>query len=270
MCNAGASHVVFAATLIALGILGMVKSDFAPIWQPVPDGVPARAALVYLCALVLLVCGAGLLWRRAAAVASRVLFVSLMAWLLLLRVPHIVLSPTLDVTYAAAETAVMVSTAWVLYIRFAGEHDRRRFGFATGDQALRVARALYSPALILFGAAHFLYLEQTAPLVPAWLPWHVGWAYFTGAAFIAAGVGVLTGVLARPAAALAALQIGLFTLLVWVPIVVHGANAFQWHEFITSWTLTAGAWGIADSYSGTPWLTAGLRLRHDTETMERA
>src|SRR4051812_9325845 len=141
-------HAAFAATMIGLGIQGLVERDFAPIWLPVPMGLPARAVLIWLCALITLATGIGLLWRRTAAGAARLLLAYLLLWLLLLRVPHIFISPTVDVWYSSCQTSVVVAAAWVLYTWFAPDRDRQRFAFATGDKGVRIARVLYGVALI--------------------------------------------------------------------------------------------------------------------------
>lgn len=250
---ASAGHAAFAAMMIALGILGLIKGDFTVVWQPVPKGVPAREVLVYLCAVVSLASGIGLLWRRTAAIAAGGLLALLVLWLLVWRVRALFLATLVEGTWSFGETLVMIAAAWVLFAWFAKDWDR--LWFLTDEKAVRIARVLYGLGLIPFGYAHFAFVKLTADLVPGWLPWHLGWAYFTGVTFIVAGVAVIIGVFARLAAALSALQMGLFLLLVWVPIIARGSlSTFQWGEVVSNLALIAAAWVVTDSYRGTPWL----------------
>src|SRR5689334_21859920 len=250
-----AGQVAFAAAMIGLGVIGFVTRDFTQIWQPVPKWVPARSALAFLCAFISLGCGLGLLWRRSAPLASRVLLGALMVWLLVLRLPNLLYQkPLVLVAWTCGATAVMVAGAWVLVNWFAQDREDSRFGLFSGTNGLRIARTLYGLSLIPFGLAHFMYLDATTVLIPAWLPGHVAWAYFTGRAFIAAGVAVIVDVLAPLAAALSTLQMALFSLIVWIPRALAGnLNQFQRGEVISTFVLTAGAWMVADSYRGTPW-----------------
>src|ERR1700757_2732781 len=111
---ASAGHAVFAATMIPLGILGLIKGDFAPVWEPVPKGVPARELVAYLSAFISLASGIGLLWRRTAAPAARTLLVWLLLWVLLFRLPVIFRAPTVAVSWeGCGETVVIVAGAWV-------------------------------------------------------------------------------------------------------------------------------------------------------------
>jgi uncharacterized membrane protein len=266
---AGFGHALYAVTMITLGIMGLMKGAYAPIWSGVPKGFPAPAAVAYLCAIVSLGTGVGMLWSRVAGNASRVLLAYFVLWMLVFRVPLIVRNPTSNAAWwVCGETAAMMAGAWVLVIRFAGDRDSKGLGFVTGGNALAIARVLYAFGLIMFGVAHFTFLERTVSMVPKWLPWHLAWAYFTGGAMIAAGVAIIVRVWAPLAAVLSAWELSLFTLLVWVPYIVAGPNADQWDEFVGSCALVGAAWLVADSYRGGPESSAHPRVRTSSLTLE--
>jgi len=267
MRTTSVGQVVFAATMIGLGVLGLVTGTFPPIWSGVPASLPARHALAYLCAVVALAAGAGLLLQRTALTATRVLLGYLLIWLLLFRIPFVVRNPTSSgLWWACGATAVMIAGAWVLFARFAETRSEPRLHFATGEAGFKIARILFGLGLIPFGIAHFTFFDRTVAMVPAWLPWHTTWASLTGAAFIAAGLAIIFGVYARLATALVLLQLALFTLLVWVPTILAHPSASDWSEFIESWTLTAGAWVVADSFRGMAWLSLWSLARRNQKS----
>lgn len=252
---ASPGHAAFAATMIALGIMGLIKGDFTAIWGGVPEHLPGRAVLAYGCAVVALAGGLGLFFRRTQASAALLLLVVLALWLIVFKGQFVVRAPLQEVSYqTCGETATIVAAAWVLYAWLAGDWGQRWLGFAVGANGVRIARVLFGLALIAFGLSHFFYVEMTAPLVPGWLGWPVGWAYFTGGTYLAAGAAVLTGVLARLAATLTAVQMALFGLLIWLPRAISGElSAFQWGEAVATVVLAVSAWVVAESYRDAPW-----------------
>ena len=229
-----AARVAFAASLVILGAHALVTHGIGGVWGPVPHFVPAQAALPWLIGALVVACGLGLPWRRTTSGAARVLLAWLLLWLVLARLVEAAMAPAVEGYWSGCgETLVPAAAAWMLIAR---DDERGRI----------VARVLYGLALIPFGIAHFVYLKETASLVPAWLPAPRAWAMLTGGAYLAAAAALLAGMCARLAAALVAFQIGAFTALVWLPVLASGhADASSWSESVISLMLTAAACVIA-------------------------
>jgi len=247
------SRFAFSLTFVGVGAIGLIGSSFAPTWRPVPDGVPGRDLLAWLSSFVSLGCGAGLLLRRSAAPAALVLALFLAVWTLAFKMPFIVKAPLVEGSYQSnGENWVLIAAAWVLY----AELSKRR-NFWSGDRALWLAYGLYGLGLIAFGLSHFFYLDLTAPLVPAWLPAPVFWAYATGAIYTVCGVMLVVGLAPRLAALGAAANITLITVLVWGPMLIAGGlSVMHWQETVVSIGLMAASWVLA---SGSPPATGWLR-----------
>jgi uncharacterized membrane protein len=239
---------LFAVGMIGLGILALVYGDFAMVWQPVAPWIPGRTALAYGSGLLMLFGGIGLLVRATAAWSARILFPYLIVWLLL-KLPALLVAPQMEAVWLGlGELAVLLAGGWVLFAKLAGLREGSPLSFATGENGIRITRILFAVSLLPIGLSHIVYVKQTADLVPAWLPYRIGWAYVTGAGQIACGLGVLFSIFPGVAARSEAGMISLFTLLVWGPAILDAPTTrMPWTAFFISWAIASAAWAVAQN-----------------------
>jgi len=111
-----------------------------------------------------------------------------------------------------------------------------------------LGRIFVAVSLIVFGVQHFMYSGFVAGLVPDWMPKQLFWAYFVGVAFFAAAAGILTEMLARPAATLLGVMFFLFVLLLHIPrISLHSRNGNEWTSGFVALAMCGGAWVLASA-----------------------
>jgi uncharacterized membrane protein YphA (DoxX/SURF4 family) len=235
---------VYGLGAVALGLVGLAWGDFALQWQPVPDGVPGRTMLAYATGAALVLAGAVLTWRRMAAFGAAALTSLYAAGVILLHGPRAAAHPlALALWSGAAEQLVLVAGGLIAYVSSA------RIDAKLSARLSRFARLGFGACLLVFGAAHFYYLDFTAAMVPKWIPpGQVFWACATGAAHIAAGLAILSGVQARLAAMLVTAMFAGFSILLHVPnLLADPASHLQWVINAINLALTGAAWIVADS-----------------------
>jgi uncharacterized membrane protein YphA (DoxX/SURF4 family) len=250
----GIGQVLLGVSLAVLGALTLGVHDFAAEWLPIVKGIAWRSVLTIPSGIILLGGGLALLVPRLARPASLALAIFLLLLVLLLKVPQVARHPLVEATWEdMSETLVQLAGAWTIFSMLGRPKGGLR-NSATNFGNIRAGQVLFALALPALGLSHMIYLDQTAPLIPSWLPFHVPLAYFTGAAYIAAAAGILFGVLPRLAATLVAIMVSLFTLLVWVPKVIAApANLSDWAEICISAAITGAAWVVAESYRSRRW-----------------
>ncbi|HEY4143526.1 hypothetical protein [Pinirhizobacter sp.] len=246
------ARIAFALSLIGLGLLGLIHGDFALVWQRIPiEHLPGRTFIAYLCAIVELVTGVGLLLPRFALPAAAGAMVFTLLWAVLLKLPAVLVVPTMEATWLGlGEILVIYAGAWTLYAQLARGLPPH---FLTGERGVRSARIVLALALPMIGLSHFFYTAQTITFIPGWLPFHTALAWITGAGSIAASAGIAFGVWPALAARLEAVMLALITALVWLPAIAQSpGDRNAWTALVISCAITFGAWAVADAYRDVP------------------
>lgn len=254
---------LLALGFAGLGVLGLVYQSFDLQWQPVPKGLPPAAALIS--GALMLVLAIGTLIPSIRTPSALLLTIYWLFWALL-HIPGGIAGTNIEslrnlqasgAWLGLAETSAMTCGAWLLYAQVA----EGRFRVAALADA-RWPRLVFGVACLIFGLAHFAFADFTSTMIPAWIPSRLPLAYITGVGHFAAGLAILSGVLSRLAAALEAVMMGLFVLLVHISMVAapHGVAQLPLVLLFVAMTLTASAWAVYSSLEDRPWgLKTNLR-----------
>ena len=234
----GGGVTFLAVAAIAYGIACFLRGDFAIYWQPVPESLPLRQPLAYLSASLLILGGAGLLIARTVRAAAMILMVLFVLYdvCFVLRFVGPPVHP--QAFLGLAEQSSVVVGSWAILLRM-------RAGGSAGVTTARIAFGICS---ILFALAHFLALQATARMVPAWIPGgQVFWAIATGVGHLAVGLALIANRLAVPATRLGALMYVCFALFSWLlGAVTHPTERLRWAGVAISLCMAAALWLVGD------------------------
>lgn len=203
-------RVLLSAAMIAFGAEYAIAGHPLDGLPPLPWFTPYATTAAMAMSILLPVLGFALLARFYIRETAFLLGLTLM----LGATPHLVhLGDVLHDPLARNRFLIPIALACGAFVlcRLALQTERNHLFLA--------ARALFAFILIAFGINHFAYTGLIATQLPDWVILHLLCVRFTGACFLAAGLGMLTGYLARPAALLLAVMFTAWLLVLDVPMI---------------------------------------------------
>jgi uncharacterized membrane protein len=225
--------LVYASAAILLGVVGISFGDFAMQWQAVPKGIPAMP-WAYVSGAILIAGGALMLARRERA-GAMVLTSFFGLWVVAFHLP-----PTL--TKAIGSIGAWNAPAESAFITAGGLALLAVHATSAHRTLTLAARLLAGASAVVFGFAHFNYIDFTASMVPGWIPFKTFWAWATGAGHLLAGLALLSGIRARLAAGCEAAMMGSFVVLLHLPRVIAAPDQHvEWIMLAMSSALTGAA-----------------------------
>ncbi len=233
---------VYGLGAIGSGICALVWHDFST-WQQLKalEQLPHREILAAALGIAIVLGGFAVWWPRTVRAGAAVLTI-IYAIFALMGVPLIVGHPLVYNSFGNFFEQLSLAAGPAILWACSGSIVPRTAKWA------RIGYYSFAICLISFALEQFFYLSATASLVPKWIPpGQMFWAIATTAAFALAAIALLTGLVARLAAALTTAMLVGFGLLVWLPALLANSHTFaNWSESMETLAIAGSAWIVAD------------------------
>ena len=185
-------RLLFGIAILAYG----VENFFCAHLGLTVRGVPwfsTNPLVAYPTGVVLVAAGLSIVTGVRARTTAILLGILFLLYVLLFELSAVAARPmSVGVRTVFFEALAMSASALTLAGTLPSDRSEARPWDTVLDKLIWSGPYLFGISSVVFGIDHFLVLSFIASLVPAWLPGHMFWAYLTGAAFILAGISILT------------------------------------------------------------------------------
>jgi hypothetical protein len=147
-----------------------------------------------------------------------------------------------------SRTAFSMSMALVVLFVIALWATKRDLAQARGlDKIVALSNLCFAMPLAAFGAEHISGAAFIQNAVPAYVPWHLFWAYFIGFALIAAALSIATKIGVRWSGLLFGIMMFLFVAMIHLPGALTDHLRTSWVVVFREPSFAAGAWLLSAS-----------------------
>src|SRR6266540_1809750 len=146
---------VYGLGVMALAMVCLALGDFLH-----------RTALAYAAGAFMLVAGAAVEWRRTAAWGAAALTAYYALIVVILMNGRVVLAHYAEfLTYEGVAMQLAITAGGLIVYAASAKIEA-----ALAARLTRLGQLAFGVCALIFGGAHFVYMNLTAPLVPKWLP----------------------------------------------------------------------------------------------------
>jgi len=178
--------------IAGIGSLQFIYPGFRPVLLPVPpEATQNLNFLVYLSGAVLVFAGLLIAFTQKVKTISLLLGLLLLLFFVAGHLPNR-LANNPGILGAWTDALKILALSGGAFIVSKLYPDNKGNGFVrTLEKLAPYGKYFFATMLIIFGIDHFLYADFVKTIVPTWIPGHLFWTYFAGAALIASGLAIV-------------------------------------------------------------------------------
>jgi hypothetical protein len=245
-------RIFYGIAIAVLGFLTIYYKDFPYMLLP-PNHVSISGLIIlaYISGAMLVLAGACIVFEKNPMSVSLLLGTVLLLIFCFYYIPYqFMVSPNYmylrDWENGEKELALS-SGAFVIAGCYVEKNKKNLTSFF--GKLIPFGAIFFSITIISFGILHFMYAKEASDYIPSWVPNHIFWMYFTGAALIGAAIAIILKINIRLIATLLGTMMFIWFIILHIPRVIASPVADIGDEIASAM--------LALGYSGITFVIAG-------------